>query len=79
MQKMIIERVRSLMNDGSFTRLLGWEEGEFFYDRTPRIFDKDSLDEVKYDSFCGSNLSKYLVYSNFYSLVLKSYRHSIQS
>ena len=58
---MILERVRALMNEGVADRVLGWEAGEFFYDRTPAFFGADNLDNLKYDSFCGANLSKYLV------------------
>ena len=58
---MIKERVRSLIAEGAADRVLGWEEGEFFYDRTPKVFDADSLDSLKYDEFCGANLAKYLI------------------
>ena len=61
MQEMIKERVRSLIADGAADRVIGWEEGEFFYDRTPKVFGADSLDALKYDEFCGANLAKYLV------------------
>lgn len=61
MQEMILERVRALIEEGVADRVLGWEKGEFFYDRTPKIFNKDNLDELKYDSFCGSNVTKYLI------------------
>ena len=61
MQGMILERVRALINEGVADRVLGWEAGEFFYDRTPAFFGADNLDNLKYDSFCGANLSKYLV------------------
>lgn len=49
------------MNEGVADRVLGWEAGEAFYDRTPAFFTADNLDHLKYDSFCGSNVSKYLV------------------
>ena len=58
---MILERVRALISEGVADRVLGWEAGEFFYDRTPAFFGADNLDNLKYDSFCGANLSKYLV------------------
>lgn len=60
MQKIIKDRVSELLS-GEYSRVLGWEQGEFFYDRTPKFFDKGSLENLKYDDFCGSNLSKYLV------------------
>jgi len=61
MQEMIKERVRSLIAEGAADRVMGWEEGEFFYDRTPKVFGADSLDALKYDEFCGANLAKYLI------------------
>lgn len=61
MQGMILERVRALMSEGVADRVLGWEAGEFFYDRTPAFFGADNLDNLKYDSFCASNVSKYLI------------------
>ena len=61
MQEMIKERIRSLIESGAADRVIGWEEGEFFYDRTPKVFGADSLDALKYDEFCGANLAKYLV------------------
>lgn len=61
MQEMILERVRALMNEGAADRVLGWETGELPYDRTPKTFGADTLDALKYDSFCGANLAKYLI------------------
>ena len=61
MQEMIKERVRSLIESGAADRVIGWEEGEFFYDRTPKVFAADAIDALKYDEFCGANLAKYLV------------------
>ena len=58
---MILERVRVLMSEGVASRVLGWEAGESFYDRTPAVVSADQLDNLKYDSFCGSNVSKYLI------------------
>ena len=61
MQAMIIDRVRALMNEGVADRVLGWKPGEFFYDTEPAIFRADQLDGLVYNSFCGANLSKYLI------------------
>lgn len=61
MQEMIKERLRALLNEGVADRVLGWEEGESFYDRTPKIFGADQLDQLRYDDFCGCNVSKYLI------------------
>ena len=61
MQAMIIDRVRALMNEGVADRALGWKSGEFFYDTEPAMFGADQLDGLVYNSFCGANLSKYLI------------------
>lgn len=61
MQEMIKERVLTLINEGAADRVLAWETGEFFYDRTPKFFDKNNVNDLKYDSFCGANVTKYLI------------------
>lgn len=61
MQGMMLDRVRALLNEGKADRVLGWEQGELFSDRIPACFTADQLERLKYDSFCGANLSKYLV------------------
>ena len=48
MQGMILERLRALISEGVADRVLGWEAGEFFYDRTPAFFGADNLDNLKY-------------------------------
>ena len=58
---LIKKRAAELLADGSVTKVLGWEEGEFFYDVTPAFFDKDTVENLAYGSFCGANLSKYLI------------------
>ena len=56
------ERLQKLLDDGTVDCVIGWTKGEFIYDVTPAIFTKESgLDGFVYDSFCGANLSKYLV------------------
>ncbi len=60
---MLCDKAKSLLADGSVSRVLGWKRGEFSYDVTPAVFysaeeiDKDFV----YDAFCGANFSKYLV------------------
>lgn len=61
MQEMIIKRVRELMQDGAYDRVVAWDGGESFYERTPNVFTKDNIDKLKYDSFCASNIAKYLI------------------
>ena len=58
---LIKKRAAELLADGTVTKVLGWEEGEFFYDVTPAFFDKDTVVNLAYGSFCGANLSKYLI------------------
>lgn len=56
------ERLQKLLDDGTVDCVIGWTQGEFIYDVTPAIFTKESgLDGFVYNSFCGANLSKYLV------------------
>ena len=38
MQKMIREKAVELLSSGKADRVLGWREGEFFYDQTPQVF-----------------------------------------
>ncbi len=61
MQRELIERLNALIGEGVGKRVLGWKRGEFFYDTEPAILAADQLDELVYDSFCGPNLSKYLI------------------
>ncbi|MEA4852970.1 MAG: 4Fe-4S dicluster domain-containing protein [Christensenella sp.] len=61
MEKIIKDRAKDLLAQGIVTRVLGWKKGEYFYDNTPAIFGLDNLDDLVYNSFCGANLSKYLV------------------
>lgn len=58
---LIKKRAMELLADGTVTKVLGWEEGDFFYDVTPAFFDKDTVENLVYGSFCGANLSKYLI------------------
>ena len=55
------EKAEKLLADGTVDKVLAWKQGEFFYDTEPALFTKDNLDGFTYDSFCGSNLTKYLV------------------
>ncbi len=56
------ERLQELLDNGTVDCVIGWTKGEFIYDTTPAIFTKESgLNGFVYNSFCGANLSKYLV------------------
>ena len=55
-------RAVELLRNGSVSRVLGWERGEFCYDQTPAFFDSESeLDKFVYDGFSSPMLSKYLI------------------
>ncbi len=59
---LIKKRVLELLADGTVTKVLGWKTGDFFYDVTPAFFENEAeLDDLIYTSFCGANLSKYLI------------------
>jgi len=58
----IKERVSGLIGEKVADRVLGWERGEFVYDNNPTVIKAgDVEDKLIYNSFCGSNVSKYLV------------------
>ncbi len=63
MQKVIREKAIELLSSGKANRVLGWREGEFFYDQTPEVFTtKEAIEKnFVYNGFSGANLSKYLV------------------
>ncbi len=55
-------RLQELLDNGTVDCVIGYTKGEFIYDTTPAIFTKESgLDGFVFNSFCGANLSKYLV------------------
>ena len=56
------QKARDLLETGAVDAVLGWKKGELPYDATPYFFsDPKTLEDMVYDGFCGSNLSKYLV------------------
>lgn len=56
------EKAEKLLADGTVNRVMGWKNGEFFYDKTPAVFNSaDEISELVYDSFCAANLSKYMI------------------
>ena len=63
MQEMIKQKAIELLSSGKADRVLGWKEGEFFYDITPAVFTdaKEIEEKFVYNAFCGPNFSKYLV------------------
>jgi ferredoxin len=55
-------RARELLKDKTVARVLGWAKGEFCYDPTPAFFEtEEELDNLVYDGFSASMLSKYLI------------------
>lgn len=59
----LIAKACELLENGTVSAVLGWAEGEFDYDVTPKMFT--TVDELKegfvFNDFCGANFSKYLV------------------
>ncbi len=63
MQEQLKQRAKELLADGTVTRVVGWEAGEFAYDITPAVFETEEEIDAKfvYDDFCSANLSKYMI------------------
>jgi len=63
MQQVIREKAKELLSSGKVARVIGWREGEFFYDQTPEVFTspEDVEKNFVYNGFSGANLSKYLI------------------
>ena len=60
--EMIKAKILELMENKTVDRAIGWKRGEFFYDNSPAVFETpEEMEDFVYDSFCGANLSKYLV------------------
>lgn len=60
--ELIKNKILELLQNKTVDRALGWKRGEFFYDNSPAVFETpEELEDFVFDSFCGANLSKYLV------------------
>lgn len=57
----ILSKCRALLENGTADRVMGWENGEFYYDVTPAVFTKDNIENMIYDDFCAANQSKYFI------------------
>ena len=58
----LMERAKQLLQSGEVNRVLGWKKGENAWDAEPAFFEtEESLQNFVYDSFCGANLSKYMI------------------
>ncbi len=62
-REILIEKAKTLLENGTVNRVLGWKKGEFAYDITPAVFTnaQDLLNNFVFGDFCGANFSKYLV------------------
>ena len=63
MQEAVKAKALELMRSGKADRVLGWKQGEFFYDETPAVFETPEEIESSFvfDLFSAPNLSKYLI------------------
>ena len=58
----LVNRAKALLADGTVARVLGWKKGDLAYNPEPAFFEsEEALADFVYDSFCGSNLSKYMI------------------
>ena len=58
----LIQRAKTLLENGTVNRVLGWKKGENVWDPEPAFFETaDALKDFVYDGFCGANLSKYMI------------------
>ena len=58
----LVTRAKALLSDGTVTRVLGWKKGDLAYNPEPAFFEnEEALADFVYDSFCGANLSKYMI------------------
>ena len=58
----LINRAKSLLEEGHVARVLGWKKGENVWDAEPAFFESaEALDAFVYNGFCGANLSKYMI------------------
>lgn len=58
----LIDRLKTLLTDGTVARVIGWKKGDMPYNPTPAVFNSvEELDDFVYDGFCGANLSKMMI------------------
>ena len=58
----LIEKAKSLLENGQVARVLGWKKGENPWDAEPAFFENaEDLKDFVYNGFCGANLSKYMI------------------
>lgn len=62
LEKLLQNKAAALLESGTVSQVLGWQQGEFFYDNNPATFTSaDGCVKLVYNCFCPSNLSKYLL------------------
>ena len=58
----LVNRAKQLLAEGAVARVLGWKAGDLPYNPEPAFFETpEELEEFVYNSFCGANLSKYMI------------------
>lgn len=58
----LLERISTLLAEGTVARVLGWKAGDMAYNPEPAYFEtQEALKDFVYDGFCGANLSKYMM------------------
>jgi len=60
MQDLMKAKAKELLSNGSVSRVLAWKKGDFPQNPEPAFFTKN-VDDLVYDRFCASNLSKFMV------------------
>lgn len=56
------EKAKQLLSEQQVAMVLAWKTGEFFHDNSPYMFTQiEQLDELVFNNFCASTLSKYLI------------------
>jgi ferredoxin len=56
------QKAGELLKTGAVNMAVAWAKGDLPYDTTPAFFQTpDTLDNMVYSGFCGTNLSKYLI------------------
>lgn len=60
--KLMQEKAAQLLDNAQVDCVLGFKQGEFFYDNSPFMFTKTAqLKELVFNNFCAPTLSKYLI------------------
>ena len=60
--KLMQEKAAQLLDNAQVDYVLGFKQGEFFYDNSPCMFSQTAeLGELVFNNFCAPTLSKYLI------------------